>query len=935
MKTQLLIISLLLLNMFISNAQFGYYTEKSSITVYNGATRGSAPWDQDKLITYNGYQYYLFWDKSNYLALSRINVATSEVQTIIFPDKCFDINNGHRSVTMGISPIDGRLHLSYDHHNNVLNYRQSVAHFLDNPPANIDTLNFSQKMPLMPNDAAFESAVAYPMFFNDNSGRLYFFYRIGGSGNGDNLLHAYNATTGIWTRTGKFISRTGNYQAVVPSGMGFPTIPLSTSRNAYVNGILFDNNDRLHVTWTWREGNQTKLSGLLTNHDLCYAYSDDYGQTWKNNNGVEVANMSKNTAITISSPDIVVVSCPFGAWMMNQGSMAFDSYNNPHIFIYRSTVIAPTITKSNQHYMHYWKDVSGSWKSQYVDDTSLVVNKDLQRGDILISPDNTINLLYFLNGKYYIARSTEANKWADWKIYVALGGNVSGTNGRPDFSKWKSDGVIQIPVTLNANTSLAIKTLGISIKEPEIPQLTGVWNQNKSVIVQWWPSVLATSYDIYRMQSGGTYVKIASGVSKGSMQNTYIDLAVSKGITYSYKIKAVNDVGESNFSNELGITTTLNYCWNFNNIGNAEGWQLAKNVSGSVSNGNFVVTPTGSDPYITSHDNLQMSASYNQFNIVMRNATNGSFAQLFWATEDSPSFSDSRSKIFYLTNKDSKFTNYSLDLSASPGWSGMIKQFRLDVVNSNTVGSTQSVIIDSIKMDIKPTVWNFNTDANFEGWQLANNVSGSVSQGIFTVTPTGEDSYLKSVDNLTLSSDNNIIEVLMKNGTVGTYAEFFWIRDDDAVWNTAKSARFNLTVKDAGYTKYMLDLSKNAEWKGTIRQLRFDVVNTSNISVAESVGIDWIRISTASLSTEIKYIYENNQFRIFPNPATDYITVSSKSGGRVDAISLIDITGKKINVVATAKHDEITLQIACLSKGIYLLQLKTSEGMQTVRFIKK
>ena len=765
-----------------SHAQSSYYIEQSSKTIYNAMNRGYAPWDQEKLITYNGFQYTSFWDKTNHLALSRINVTSGDVQTIFFPDSCFDITDGHRSISLGISPIDGRLHLSYDHHNNQLNYRQSAADFLKSPPATLSLSSFSSKIQMLSN-ATLESSITYPMFLNDKLGRLYFFYRTGYSGNGDCMFHAYNSATGVWTRTGKLISKNGSYQSIAT-----PAVRLSTYRSAYVNDIRFDTNDRLHATFTWREDNN--LPVFLTNHDVCYAYSDDFGFTWKNDKGIEVANMPKGTSITVTSPDIIVVSSPFESWIMNQGSMAFDSYNNPHVFIYRSTTITPDVAKTNQHYIHYWKDKTGVWKSQYVDDTSVIVNKDLNRGDILIGADNTINLLYFINNTFFIARSTEVNNWADWKIYPVMYGNANSV-GRPDLSKWKSDGVIQLPVKLNGDNILTIKTLALSSLVPALPVLTSVSKLEKGAIVQWSPSIGALNVDIYRTSTGGTYTKIATGVSKNTMFTQYLDSTVVNGTTYSYKIKAVNDTGETDFSNELNLNVTTSYFWNFNNDGNFEGWQLTKNVTGKVLNGLISLTPIGTDPFIHSYNSLGMSPLESQFSVSMKNSTSGSMAQLFWITEESTNWSESKSITFPLKVHDPSFTNYSVDLSAHP------------------------------------------------------------------------------------------------------------------------------------------------EWKGVIKQLRFDVVNTSNVSAAESASIDWIKLSKSALPTSTNELIINENFNVFPNPASDFITVKSRLGYEMNEISIFDMTGKRFFSLLAGKSINKQLDISQLKNGIYFISVKTDVGNQVAKFIKR
>ncbi|MFS1513644.1 hypothetical protein VQL36_14560 [Chengkuizengella sp. SCS-71B] len=72
------------------------------------------------------------------------------------------------------------------------------------------------------------------------------------------------------------------------------------------------------------------------------------------------------------------------------------------------------------------------------------------------------------------------------------------------------------------------------------------------VQLNWIESIGAESYTIMRSEvSGGPYTTIESGISTTS----YVDTNISKGITYYYVIKAINNAGESETSNEVMAIT--------------------------------------------------------------------------------------------------------------------------------------------------------------------------------------------------------------------------------------------------------------------------------------------------------------------------------------------------------------------------------------------
>jgi hypothetical protein len=93
-----------------------------------------ASWDQDKIATVGDFQYTVFWDADGVFVLARRDLRDQRVQTLRRPDFKLSSDDPHRNTCLGVSPQDGRLHLSWDHHNNPLRYARSRAGFLTNPP---------------------------------------------------------------------------------------------------------------------------------------------------------------------------------------------------------------------------------------------------------------------------------------------------------------------------------------------------------------------------------------------------------------------------------------------------------------------------------------------------------------------------------------------------------------------------------------------------------------------------------------------------------------------------------------------------------------------------------------------------------------------------------------------------------------------------------
>ncbi len=78
-----------------------------------------------------------------------------------------------------------------------------------------------------------------------------------------------------------------------------------------------------------------------------------------------------------------------------------------------------------------------------------------------------------------------------------------------------------------------------------------------------------------------------------------------------------------------------------------------------------------------------------------------------------------------------------------------------------------------------------------------------------------------------------------------------------------------------------------------------------------------------------KEIKSTDHIIIYPNPASDFLTINAKS--KVEKISILDISGKKINV----KLEGDKIDVRSLPSGVYIIGIKTSKGRSIQKFIKK
>ena len=436
-----------------------------------------ASFDQDKIVSYKDYQYTVYWAANRELSLARRHLHTNEVQIVRFNDYILadgrperQQRNGHRNTVIGISPGDGRLHLSWDHHNNDLNYLRSRKGLITDPPETLTAAHFESRQPLTQEDP---QRVTYPRFFNDPDERLYFFYRTGGSGRGDSVFFEYDDQQGTWQIiTDRLFGHEGLYSAWENS----------TSRNAYMHDILFDTAGRLHISWVYRETFQTWAS----NHDLHYAYSEDQGRTWKNNQGNRIADTRQGQQIVLDSPGIVVFEIPVFSWLMNQCGMTLDSQNRPHVATFH--LEKPYVPENLQHdppahvrqqlnYYHYWRDHSGKWHR------SEPLPKSGSRPMIVAGTDDTI-IIYFSTRQGLMAHvARPCDDWQTWTTLRLTGPEFWVTDvTKPDRRLLRDHGIL----SFTANPSPRNEDFGFAILEFDMHRIidmhinpSGQWNRSR------------------------------------------------------------------------------------------------------------------------------------------------------------------------------------------------------------------------------------------------------------------------------------------------------------------------------------------------------------------------------------------------------------------------------------------------------------------------
>jgi len=316
-----------------------------------GQAINGVSFQQEVMVTHQDYQYAAYYDGERRVCIARRQLPKGDWQVIQFQDYRFESNDSHNTISMGICPNDGTIHLAFDHHGHPLHYRASCKGVASNPE------NVTWEASLFgPIKSEIERGrpirLTYPRFWQTPDGGLQFCYREGGAGNGDRMLVDYDDHSGTWSGTRQIDSRAGNFQ----DGMG-----PSSSRCSYPNGYSYGPNGNLHTTWVWRESSQG------ANHDLIYCFSQDRGKTWRNNRG-EVLQQPPGA----NTPGIKVVDISRANGLMNTHGQAVDSQGRVHAVMWHCTerTLKEAGTKPGAHrwgppesrrYHHYWRGADAGW----------------------------------------------------------------------------------------------------------------------------------------------------------------------------------------------------------------------------------------------------------------------------------------------------------------------------------------------------------------------------------------------------------------------------------------------------------------------------------------------------------------------------------------------------------------------------------------------
>jgi hypothetical protein len=260
--------------------------------------------------------------------------------------------------------LDGqnRLHVSGNMHNVPLIYYRA------SDPGDIASLARARSMV-----GSRENSVTYPVFFRGPAGEFLFMYRDGGSGNGSQIVNAWDPQLQSWSRL-----------------LDNPLFDGQGTRSAYLGspsaGPVTGPDGFFHLFWFWRS-----TPDASTTHHVGYIRSRDMVR-WETATGAAVS-----LPIRFSTPGVTVDPVPEKAGLINRGQIGFDAQGRPVITYHK-------FDGSSQGYTQLYNArlENGSWKVYKSTDWtyrwnfggqgSLII--EIEFGPVTVDPNGTLTQWY-------------------------------------------------------------------------------------------------------------------------------------------------------------------------------------------------------------------------------------------------------------------------------------------------------------------------------------------------------------------------------------------------------------------------------------------------------------------------------------------------------------------------------------------------------------
>ena len=244
--------------------------------------------------------------------------------------------DNHNDVVVAISK-DGHFHVLGNMH------ADRIVYYKTRYPGEVRSL---ERVEVMANPDN-ERRVTYPHFIRSDDGTLFAQFRVGGSGNGNEVLYRYDDQSGTWSEL---------FEDGFSDGEGI--------RNAYFSEFVRGPDGRFHVAWVWRSQGGSTMNSLVS-----YARSADL-EHWEDAAGNPLTLPLTYGATPVAAP------VPNEQGMVNgHQKVGFDPQGRPLVTYFRYDA-----NRIAQGYLARFED--GEWVQYQITDLDEVTHSPNRRGNL-------------------------------------------------------------------------------------------------------------------------------------------------------------------------------------------------------------------------------------------------------------------------------------------------------------------------------------------------------------------------------------------------------------------------------------------------------------------------------------------------------------------------------------------------------------------------
>ena len=296
--------------------------------------------------------------------------------------------------------------------------------------------------------------------------------------------------------------------------------------------------------------------------------------------------------------------------------------------------------------------------------------------------------------------------------------------------------------------------------------------------------------------------------------------------------------------------------WEFDIVGESQGWKVQQGSGFVALNGTLQVTPTGIDVaiirnvdfYAYEYNVVKVGVKYNP--IVMSGT-----ATLYFTTTAATSFSGDRAVTvrYDVTGKSEGDTvEIVFRLEDCVNYRGKIAKIRIDPFTG-----TEPFEIDYVRCEYDESLllennvteiedenqWEFNTDGDKEGWTVGGTTSiDSVRDGLLKATAHVEDPHIVKTVNFRASKYQVLIVRMKFVEDMRTKSPtLYFTTTTGEKWDDSRSAkgtvRITADTEVGDIVAVVFNLTEYSSWKGTITGLRFDPFDEKGAFEIDSIKL--------------------------------------------------------------------------------------------------